>query len=423
MNSRRLLRLRQIGRKLSVRAGAFAVLAIVAALVAKLLSPYVPEEFSDLIGGDAVDNILRVMANSMLLVTTFALSTMVAAFSSATQKSIPRSTTWIIDDAKSHNAISIFLGAFIYSVVALIAMSAEYYSSEGKAILMGITSLVLAAVIWVIIRWVEVLKNMGLVSETIKHLEGFTIEALRERTKHPAFGCTPLRELPDRSVTLTADGVGHLQHIDLEELSRIAEKLGANFYVTTDVGDFVYQGRPLLEISPEQEVAEGTRQKIRDCFTLGSNRTFEGDPYYCLTVLSGIGQHALSPSVNDPGTAIDVIGSLVRVLSFWASASTTCRAEDDARFHRLHLRTLETHALFEAAFYNIAFEGANQIQVVRALQEGLNALALFDAPGFRQQAQLHADIVQRRATDAFSFKEDISRKDDAYARFDPRAQH
>ncbi len=50
-----------------------------------------------------------------------------------------------------------------------------------------------------------------------------------------------------------------------------------------------------------------------------TNRTFEDDPRFGLIVLSEIADKALSPGVNDPGTAIDVIGTLVRLFTLWQS--------------------------------------------------------------------------------------------------------
>ena len=38
--------------------------------------------------------------------------------------------------------------------------------------------------------------------------------------------------------------------------------------------------------------------------------------------LAEIGIRALSPAMNDPGTAIRIIGSLVRLLSTWRPAAT-----------------------------------------------------------------------------------------------------
>ena len=82
----------QLGRKLWVRASLFSVLAVGTAFVALLAKPYIPDDLQTKIGADAVDNILGIIASSMLAVTTFSLRTMVSAYSAATSNVTPRAT-------------------------------------------------------------------------------------------------------------------------------------------------------------------------------------------------------------------------------------------------------------------------------------------------------------------------------------------
>ncbi len=58
-------------------------------------------------------------------------------------------------------------------------------------------------------------------------------------------------------------------------------------------------------------------EKATRAFSIGTIRTFDQDPRFGLCVLTEIAERALSPAVNDPGTAIDILGRAVRVLSLW----------------------------------------------------------------------------------------------------------
>jgi uncharacterized membrane protein len=50
-------------------------------------------------------------------------------------------------------------------------------------------------------------------------------------------------------------------------------------------------------------------------------RYFDEDPRFGLITLSEIASRALSPAVNDPGTAIQIISSYVRLFSLWAGTT------------------------------------------------------------------------------------------------------
>ncbi|WP_052208295.1 DUF2254 family protein [Croceibacterium mercuriale] len=90
---------------------------VLTALVAAGVAPLIPYELSLTIGGKAVDNILTILASSMLAVTTFALSASVMAYSSATSMVMPRATQLLVEDAFTQHALSTFFGTFLFSIV------------------------------------------------------------------------------------------------------------------------------------------------------------------------------------------------------------------------------------------------------------------------------------------------------------------
>ena len=186
-----VFKLKQFSKRLSVRAGFYALFAVVAALIAVVFAPLVPKEFADNVGGEAVDSILNVLATSMLVVVTFSLSTMVAAFASAAQSATPRATRLLVEDSRAQTALSVFLGGFIYSIVSLIALSTSYYGSQGRAILLMFTILILATIVLTMIRWIDQLASFGRIPETISRVRDAGIKSMREEAGGP------LRQYPE----------------------------------------------------------------------------------------------------------------------------------------------------------------------------------------------------------------------------------
>jgi len=395
-------------RRLSVRAALFALLGIVSSLAGVLFDVYVPEEFADLVGGDAVDSILSMMASSMLIVVTFAISTMVAAYSSATQQATPRATILIINDSNSQSAISIFLGAFIYSIVSLIALSTDYYGEKGRVILLLTTVLVLMAVIWVVIKWVEELRQMGSVHATIRRVEEVTQRALKLRADQPTFGCRPLESIPVDALPVLADKVGYIQNIDIKGLAEIAEDEDFKIYMENDVGAFVHLQSKLLFISSQKKLSKRTSLKLRELITIGEERTFNSDPRYGMTVLSGIGIKALSASLNDPGTAIDVVGTIVRLLINWENQESSCEVTPH-KYHRLYFPKLLVSDLFNDSFYGLSKAGSSHMEVVKTLQSAFKVLAECPKAEFQRSADEHMEILNLRSEAEFSLSVDLQR--------------
>ncbi len=72
----------------------------------------IPESISVKVGAEAVDNILNILASSMLAVTTFSLSIMVTAYGSATTNVTPRATRLVVEDVTTQNVLATFIGSF-----------------------------------------------------------------------------------------------------------------------------------------------------------------------------------------------------------------------------------------------------------------------------------------------------------------------
>ena len=80
----------ELARRLWVRASIFAVAGIFTAVIGIALAPLIPAGWSGRIGADSVDNVLQILASSMLAVTTFSLATMVSAYATASSATTPR---------------------------------------------------------------------------------------------------------------------------------------------------------------------------------------------------------------------------------------------------------------------------------------------------------------------------------------------
>ena len=137
----------QTTRRLWVRATLFCVLAVVTAVMGIAAAPFIPADIPGKIGADAVDRILGILAASMLTVTTFSLTTMVSAYTAATNNVTPRATKLLIQDTTTQNTLATFLGSFLYSLVGIIILTTGAYGSSGRVVLFGVTIVVIILIV------------------------------------------------------------------------------------------------------------------------------------------------------------------------------------------------------------------------------------------------------------------------------------
>jgi uncharacterized membrane protein len=319
MLSRWRLLLRQFTQQLWVRVALFSLAAVLTALLGVALAPVIPGELPRLIGADALDDILNILASGMLAVTTFSLTTMVMAYTSASSYATPRASRLLMDDPTTQNALGTFIGSFLFSLVSIIALGTEIYGEEGRLVLFVVTLAVILLIVIQLLRWIDYLSRVGRVGQIIDKVEQEARRAITDRIERPCLGGRPLHDsandVPVDARIIEASEVGYVQHVDMQALAEVTDEHGGDVYVLALPGIFVDRARPLARVWGI--AADDALEQIRDAFSIAKHRSFVQDPRFGLCVLAEIASRALSSGVNDPGTAIDVIGRGVRVLSEW----------------------------------------------------------------------------------------------------------
>ncbi|RXD06663.1 DUF2254 domain-containing protein [Sphingomonas sp. UV9] len=392
--------LRQITKRIWFRASLFSVAAIVTALVAAWIAPFIPYELSLRVGGKAVDNILTILASSMLAVTTFALSASVTAYGSATSTVTPRATQLLVDDRFTQNALSTFVGTFLFSIVGIIALTTGLYGAEGRVVLFFATIVIVAVIAITLLRWIQHLSSFGRVRDTIERVETIARRAMQAWAEAPHLGAQPPVAVPSETSPVYPAETGYVAHIDVAGLARIADKHTLTIHIAELPGAFVFTERALAHVAGA--IDDQVRAAIEKTFSILTDREFEQDPRFGLIVLSEIASRALSPAVNDPGTAIRVLGAGQRVLS---DLVDTKRGAEAAHL-RVHAPALEVDDMFDDFFRPIARDGASIIEVQLRLIATLNGLATHAPDVFGETARRHADAAKLRAAEALAFDGD-----------------
>jgi uncharacterized membrane protein len=137
-------------------------------------------------------------------------------------------------------------------------------------------------------------------------------------------------------------------------------------------GDYVIQGDPMVEVYGNSGLKA---EEVLAAFEVEPERTVNQDPAYGVRILVDIALQALSPAVNAPTTATQVIYRLVNLLAIIAQkpAPTGLFADHEGQLRLVRpTRTWEDYV--DLAFSEIRFYGADQPQPARQLSRALDYL-------------------------------------------------
>ena len=168
---------------------------------------------------------------------------------------------------------------------------------------------------------------------------------------------------------------GVIQAIHLEGLARWAKEREAQVILRHAVGDSVPKGGPLAAIRGA-DVTAGAEHELNGMIALGDERTIEQDPAFAIRIMVDIALMALSPAVNAPTTATQVINHLGETLRVVGSTDldhiAASAVGDKPPAVVMPIQRWEDYLTLGVT--EIREYGASGIQVMRALRALLEGL-------------------------------------------------
>lgn len=350
-----------------------SLFSVIAVLAASLVNTVVPSHVVPAIDIGMLNSLLTVIAMTMLTISTFSLSILHSTFSFTSGNASPRATEVLVTDNKAHEAISVFIAAFIFALVAIMALGLGYYNDSGRLTLLLEIIVVLAFVILAFLRWLRTLSLFGRLDYVVDRVEDVADAALRNHRRDPYLGCRPGPDAEPPGTPLYAEGTGYVLDVDRGALNALAEKLGVTIHVRARSGMRTHPALPVAVLSGVFPLDEDPRRLIAKAFSLGRDRVPARDPAFGLEILSEIALRALNS--NDPGTAVQVVDAAERLLITHFGKQAHIEQAEQIAFPHLTLAPLHLEQAVENTFSVITRHATQHPEVVTRLRETLHAVA------------------------------------------------
>jgi uncharacterized membrane protein len=216
------------------------------------------------------------------------------------------------------------------------------------------------------------------------------------------------RERPAGPATVVRTArAGAIQAIDVRGLMALAREHDSVLILPHSVGDFVPTGASLVQVyGPAPSTV---RRRVRRMFALGRERTIEQDPAFALRILVDIAIRALSPAVNDPTTAVQVLNYIEDLLLVIGRGKAHGHGElrdPDGRL-RLVVPLRHFEQYLDLGVTEIRQYGAHSVQVTRRLRALLEELRSGVLP--ERRAAVDAELCRLEASVAASFADSDDR--------------
>jgi uncharacterized membrane protein len=354
-----------------------------------------------------ITSVLGIVASSTLTFLGVVFTLTLVALQLASSQLSPRVVRMFVRSGVTKLAFGL-LAAFSYCVAFLVLEGGQHQAdSAGLTVAMALvtaslvvflgyvaTTMRLLQVAWVITRVAD---------ETRSSIAANTPTAAEyRRAARPELAADPeLVTLGSRPRTWPGVRQGVLQGVDHRRLVRLATRHDCVLELLVRVGEYVPAGAAVIAVHP------GAGQPPRSApagaagpplgailagLSLGRTRTVYQDPSFGLRQLVDIAIQALSPAINQPTTAVQVIDRMEDlVLRIGRRPDRTGSYADSAGRIRVQDPVMGWDELLDLTFSEITTYGAGSAQVTRRL------LAVYDALEAALPEGRRPAVAQRRA--------------------------
>ncbi len=369
---------------------------------------------------DADRQVLIAIAAAVITVVGVVFSITILALTLASQQFGPRMLRNFVRDVGNQVTLGVFVGTFVYSVLALGSISSEgdfnpHLSTAVAEALLLVDIVVLIYFIHHIAKSIQLPEVIaGIARDLIQSIDAEfpdKVGAVDEPTSrlHAGKSVSELLNLIDeRGAAVPSQVSGYIQYVGYSQLIAIATRTDSVIRLEHRPGHYLATGRPLAIVWPRGAAPE-VALALSKAHVTGPHRTLVQDPVFAIDQLVEIAIRALSAAVNDTFTALTCID--------WLSAGlgrVSGRVLDEGVYRDAagSVRLIEFDPSY-ARMVNRAFDKIRQAArgmpaVLIRLIDSLGSIML-DTTSADQRAVLwrQADMVLRLAEDTVTEPNDL----------------
>ncbi|SRX55426.1 DUF2254 domain-containing protein [Aequorivita sp. CIP111184] len=257
--------------------------------------------------GDTALTVLSACLGGLISLMVFSFSMVMLLLSQASNNYSPRLLPGLISDKRHQLILGVYMATILYNIFTLFSIepSEKKYTLPGFSVLLGIgfTILCLAAFIYFIHNISQSIQINNILDNIFQSAEKRLQKLIEsEDSANNDFPNT------DNWYEYKAGRSGYFQNISIMNILNICEEEKTKIYLTVPKGFFVLKNS--VFIKSEKKLDEKIVDSIISNISFARGELIEDNYILAFKQITEIAVKAMSPGINDPGTAINAIDYL-----------------------------------------------------------------------------------------------------------------
>lgn len=254
----------------------------------------------------------------------------------------PRVLPELINNRSHQVVLGIYLGTIGYILVVLINVGSNHYDFNVPNLSVLMSVLLVFICFTAFVYFIHSISQNIQIATILGNLYNETLQSLKHDSKQKF-----VEELPGVSgwQTIGSPQGAYFQGVAEESLKETAQEEDFQILVLPEIGEFVLEGAPLFKVS--RPLVREVQENLIHQTNFYHQEHIESNYLFGIKHITEVAAKALSPGINDPGTAINAIDYLTQLMCKLLERKNYKVVEDKKGFDRIFYK----QTLFEKTFY------------------------------------------------------------------------
>ncbi|MBA9075355.1 DUF2254 domain-containing protein [Rufibacter quisquiliarum] len=255
--------------------------------------------------------ILNTVVSGIISLLVFSFSMVMIVLGQATSHLSPRVIPGLISQKTNQMVLGIYVGTILYTLILILSFKPGEENTSVPVLGVLLTVLFGITCVSLFVYFIHTISRAIKPDTILTRIYKASQAALRKEVQgtsenqalRSAMNTEKWFELPSK------EG-GYLRQIEIENLNRIAKREDLMIEIPVSIGKFIVPGLPFLRLNKDIRENESLHDAIQDCFIFSLEEVLVFSFETGLRQISEVAVKALSPGINDPGTALSAIDFL-----------------------------------------------------------------------------------------------------------------
>jgi uncharacterized membrane protein len=280
--------------------------------ISSFVFEYVPELVIN--NPDTAKTLLSFLTGGIISIMVFSFSMVMVLLNQASSNFSPRVLPDLISNKKHQYVLGAYLATILYNTFTLVGINPKedaQYQLPGFSVLIGIilTVVCFGSFLYFIHSISQAIQVNNILDSIYLKAKTRLLRILEIEDETPP-------NFPDTSNwnSYYSNQTGYFQKFAVKNLLDICEEENIKIKILPVQGIFVLKGIPIIQVN--KEINEELVKKILSNFNFARGEFVEDNYALAFKQITEIGVKAMSPGINDPGTAINTIDYLTELFAY-----------------------------------------------------------------------------------------------------------